>query len=163
MVDYFYSLWGKFGQRENLDTTEYVTNVKRFIELLVSQTTDMTDVHAVNAETLMVTYRTKSEFVEPSGRTNIFIASFTTGLARLKLLMLLERLGENALYMETDSVIFKRKRDVDPLQDLLGENLGQLTNEIGGGNHIVEFVSEPKNYGYLLSNGKQEFKVCRIT
>ena len=86
----------------------------------------------------MVTSRPKTEFVNPSWQTNVVIAALTTGLAWLKLLSLLERVGHNALYMDTDSVIFVRKQNFDPLHDLLDENLGELTNEIGAGHFITE-------------------------
>ena len=159
-----YSLWGKFGQRENLPTTEYVTTLSRFMELLLSHTTEVTNVHIINEDLLMVCYISKTPFIEPTGRTNIFIAAFTTGLARLKLYDLLARLQKDTLYYDTDSVIFIVRGDNDPLYDLLGDSLGFLTNEIGGGAYITEFVAGgPKNYGYTTSNGKVVFKVCGIT
>ena len=112
----------------------------------------------------MVCYTTKTDFVEPSGKTNIFIASFTTGLARLKLYNLLERAGKHTLYYDTDSIIFIVRGNDDPLKDLLGDGLGFLTDEIGIGDHITEFVSGgPKNYGYTTYGGKTVFKVCGIT
>ena len=113
---------------------------------------------------MMVSSKTISDFIIPSGRTNIIIAAFTTGLARLKLLDLLDRLGKNALYMDTDSVIFTRPRTFDPLHDLLGENLGNLTNELKPGTHITEFISGgPKNYAYRCSDGSEVWKVCGIS
>ena len=41
--------------------------------------------------------------------TNIFIASFTIALARLKLYDELEKLGEQVLYYDTDSIIYTWK------------------------------------------------------
>ena len=40
---------------------------------------------------------------ESGGKTNIFIACFTTALARLKLYAELETLEEQVLYYDTDS------------------------------------------------------------
>ena len=111
MVVCVYSLWGKFGQRENLPSTEYVSTLERFLELLTCPDIEVTDVHKVNEEMMMVTSRPKAEFVNPSGQTNVVIAAFTTGLAQLKLLSLLEHVGHNALYMDTDSIIFVRKQN----------------------------------------------------
>ena len=54
------------------------------------------------------------------------------------------------LYLDTDSVIFKR--DVS-YTNTLGDFLGEFTNEIDTmkRNHIIEFVSGcPKNYSYRL-------------
>ena len=89
---------------------------------------------------MMVASKTITDFIIPTRHTNIIIAAFTTGLAQLKLLNLLERLGKSALYMDTDSVIFTRPKTFDPLHDLLGENLGNLTNELKPSTHITEFV-----------------------
>lgn len=158
------SLWGKFGQRENLPKTEYVAKVDRFIELLVSEEHIVTDVNLVNDEMLMVTHKKKDDFIVPSGRTNLFVAAFTTGLARLKLYDLLDRLRQDVLYMDTDSVIFKGRIDHDPLKDMIGDTLGKVTDEIGPGDYISEFVSGgPKNYAYRTVKGKETWKVCGLT
>lgn len=34
------SLWGKFGQRQNMGATEYVIDVKRFYEILLDEKLD---------------------------------------------------------------------------------------------------------------------------
>ena len=78
-----YSLWGKFGQRENLPSTEYVSILERFLELLTCPDIEVTDVYKVNKE-MMMSSRPKAAFVNPSGQTNVVIAAFTTGLVRLK-------------------------------------------------------------------------------
>jgi hypothetical protein len=46
----------------------------------------------------------------------------------------------------------------------LGDYLGDLTNELGGGEHIVEFVSGgPKNYAYKTNKNKETCKVRGFT
>ncbi len=162
------SFWGRFGMREDLPKTEYVTEYDRFIELLTSNEFIVTDANIVNDEMLLVNYRHNKEFVPGSAYTNVVLAAFTTTLARLKLYELLKILGKKVLYMDTDSVIFISPQDVDPLHEYLGENLGKMTDEItaehGQGSHIVEFVSGgPKNYGYKVSNGVTTFKVKGIS
>lgn len=158
-----YSLWGKFGQRENLPRTEYVSELDRFLHLLTSDQHTVEDAFVVNDEMMMVTFTAKDEFVVPTGRTNMFLAAFTTGLARLRLYSLLEKLGKDILYMDTDSVIFKSSNSFDPLSSMLGETLGRVTNEIPSNDHIVEFVSGgPKNYAYKCQSGKEVWKVCGL-
>ena len=50
------------------------------------------------------------------------------------------------------------------IRELFGDNLGCVTDEIGCGQHIVEFVSGgPNNYAYTNSDGKQTFKIGGIT
>ena len=66
--------------------------------------------------------------------------------------------------MATDSIFYTCPIGQNPLEDLLGDNLGCVTDEIGGGRHIVEFVSGgPNNYAYSTSDGKQFFKIGGIT
>ena len=85
-------------------------------------------------------------------KTNIFIASFTTCWARLKLYDLLDHLQCKILYYDTDSIIYVSNTQVD--DPPLGDYLGELTNELDAGEYIVEFVSRgPKNYAYKTSSG----------
>ena len=121
-----------------------VSTLVRLLEMLTCPDIEVTDIHKINEEMMMVTSRLKAEFVNPSGQTNVVIAAFTTGLVRLKLLSLLERVGHNALYMDTDSVIFIWQQNFDPLHDLLGENLGEITNEIGKGHYHSLFRGAPR-------------------
>ena len=45
-----------------------------------------------------------------------------------------------------------------------GDSLGDLTDEIAPGRHIVQFVTAgPKNYGYLLDDGTSQVTVKGIT
>lgn len=91
----------------------------------------------------------------------MFIAAFTTSLARLKLYEALDFLGDWCLYYDTDSVIYKTKPGQEKLP--LGRYLGQFTDELGG-NSIVEFCSGgAKDYGYLTKKGKVECKVRGFT
>ena len=98
----------------------------------------------------------------PSIKTNIFIAAFTTCWARLKLYDHLDFQGENVLYYDTDSVIY---RHIPPNPSVAtGDFLGEMTNELEGDDYIVEFVSGgAKNYGYKTKNGKTECKVRGFT
>ena len=92
-----------------------------------------------------------------SFKINVFIAAFTTAQARLKLYATLDILQQRALYLDTDSVIFKTKEGQVSIPT--GRFLGEFTNETPG-DSIVEFVSGgPKNYGYLTKKGKTECKV----
>ena len=90
-----------------------------------------------------VVYSNIEENTYDNGKTNIFMAAFTTFLARLKLYESPEKLGQQALYFDTDSVIYQWCPYIP-----LGDFLGDMTNELDDGDHITEFVSGgPKNYG----------------
>lgn len=153
--------------RDNLTATEYVTTLGRWQELLNSKEYQISQVMLVNTETLLVSHSKTKDFIPPSNYTNVVIAAFTTALARLHLYKFLDLVGENALYCDTDSVIYSHPIGDDPLRPFTQDYLGMLTNELaseGDGVGIAEFVSGgPKNYAFRLTNGKTVCKVRGIT
>ena len=113
-------------------------------------------VNVYSEDVLEVTTVKKEGACAPNVKGNIFIALFTTALARLKLYETLDVLKERVLYYDTDSVIYKSKPDDEKLP--LGKFLDQFTDEIGG-DYIDEFGSAgPKSYSYLTTSGKAECK-----
>ena len=161
---FFFSLWGKFGQRSELPQTEYITSRYRLLDLIKSSDVEVRDARLVNDVMMMVTYVTKEGHQKPSGFASVPIAAFTTALARLKLYGILDIVKTDAIYMDTDSLIYRCKRGLDPLKHMLGSGLGEMTNEVEDGHHIIEFVSGgPKNYAYATSNGKKVWKIKGIT
>ena len=109
---------------------------------------------------IYASYERKDEFLRISYNTNIYIACFTSSWARLRLYNMLERLDKNVCYCDTDSVVYieneQTKAIVDPQ---IGDSLGEWTDELNG--HHMEFwcSAQAKDYGYILSNGKQVGKV----
>ena len=90
------------------------------------------------------------------GKVNVFIACFTTALARLKLYSELEKLGEQVLYYDTDSVIYSWREGQTKIPT--GVFLGEMTDELEG-DIINEFGSAgPKSYCYKTRGGKSECK-----
>ena len=62
------------------------------------------------------------------------------------------------LYFDTDSIILSCQEGQKSLP--LGDYLGEFTDELEDGDHIVEFASAgPKHYGYRTARGKVECKV----
>ena len=97
-----------------------------------------------------------------NGKRNVFVAAFTTCWARLKLYSRLEQLQQQALYFDTDSVIYHWKPGQPDIP--LGGYLGDMTNKLEDGDYIVEFTSAgPKNCGYQTHNGKVCCKVRGFT
>ena len=66
------------------------------------------------------------------------------------------------LYNDTDSVIYvSRPGQYDPP---LGDYLGELTDELDRGEHIVEFMyGGPKNYAYKTNTNRETCKVRGFT
>ena len=158
------SFWGKFGQRLNLKQSQFYheTEADAFFRVLSDPTKEVQDFHIVANDTIQVEWIYKKDCQPEDNKTNIYLATFTTCWARLKLYSVLEKLKRNVLYYDTDSVIYVSspgKYD-PPIEDYLGE----LTNELKKGEHIVEFVSGgPKNYAYKTNRGNEMCKVRGFT
>ena len=100
----------------------------------------MNAIHTVRicSEDVELVITNNDDEYQHSFKQNVFIAAFTTSLARLRLYDALDFLGDRVLYCDTDSVIYKTKRCQDKLP--LGNFLGQFTDETDG-DVIVEFCS----------------------
>ena len=90
----------------------------------MDRTKKVKDFHIINEEHLHLEYEHQTGFVPEDMKTNIFLATFTTCWARLKLYGVLDQLGDRVLYYDTDSVIYvSRPGYYDPP---LGDYLGKL-------------------------------------
>ena len=155
------SFWGKFGQRENLPQIQQCINPDQLYKILDDDTLEVQNIRFCTDDVLEVVYVNKDECIVPNNRTNVFVAAFTTCWARLKLYSYLEKLGDQVLYYDTDSVIYHWKEDQTKIET--GDYLGDLKDELGG-DYIVEFASGgPKNYAYQTAADKTECKVRGFT
>jgi hypothetical protein len=161
------SLWGKFGQRENMPKTEVVDDPQRLFELLTSPDVEVDSILPIDGTTIYVSWHSTDEAVEPSPLCNVVIAAYTTALARLKLYSELEPLGERVLYYDTDSIVYVSRANTGEYEPRTGPFLGELTDELacyGVGTSITSFISGgPKFYAYkYLTPDGVEGCVCKI-
>lgn len=78
------SFWGKFGQRLNMSQTLFVyhTEVDKFFQLLSDPTKEVSDFHIVYDDMIQLEFTNDSSFLPLDFKTNVFLASFTTCMAR---------------------------------------------------------------------------------
>ena len=149
------SLWGKFGQRNNMNQCKYVTDINEFYQIILNDTLDNLNMNFINEDMVQMSYTHKDQFVDNSYNTNIYIACFTTSSARLMLYEKLDYLGQNVLYFDTDSIIYIDSQNSKTIKT--GDMLGDLTDELDGETINNIFVSGgPKNYSYIYGNNKQK-------
>ena len=133
------------------------TQVRGFVEaqdFLDSDQRDICYVSALSKDCVEVHHKMKDHEDLLSTNLNIFVACFTTCWGRLRLYEALDHLQDRALYFDTDSVI----------HPTLDDFLGNFTDELDKGDHIVEFCSGgPNNYGYKKARGKTVVKVHRFS
>ena len=141
--------------------THCVTQPADLFRVLDDPAYYISNVRICSEDVMEIVTTMAEEECQPNFKINVFVAAFTSSLARLKLYEALDFLGERALYYDTDSVIYKTKPGQDKLP--LGPYLGDFTDELGG-DTIVEFCSGgAKNYGYLTKKGKVKCKVRGFT
>lgn len=152
------SFWDKFGQRENMPKTTYITEPCEYFDMLTSNIQQDKDVSYVSEEIVRLQQILDDDFVETRGRTNVIIAAYTTAQAHLKLYSYLERLGDQTLYADTDSIIFTaRPGEWSPP---LGDYLEDMTDETPG-KKIISFVTGgPKNYVYTVQDRYGGMSTC---
>ena len=152
------SFWGKFGENLDKPSSAAITTTAALFQMVTDTLHPVQTICICDDDLLEIKYSDHKSNQLDNGKKNIFVAAFTTCLARLKLYESLEAMGERVLYFDTDSVIYRWTPGQTEIP--LGDDLGDMTNELEGQGHIVEFVSGgPKNYGYLTS---QEKCCCKV-
>lgn len=161
--------WGKFGQKENMGKTELVRSYQHLANIISCEKNEVTKIFPVNDDVLYVSYRSTDEFVKAQGTTNVVIAAYTTAQARLKLYSYLEKLGERAYYVDTDSVIWLNNvNDNEEYKVPIGNFLGDMTDELecyGDGSFIKTFISGgPKFYAYQIETPGRDtpIEICKV-
>ena len=152
------SLWGKFCQNDDKLVTEFVNDLLQFYRRLNGTDVEMHDLSILNDDLVEMIFKRMHEYKRESKVTNIFIGIFTTAWARLKLYEMMDLLGENVLYVDTDSCIYVNKPGGPkaPLGDYLGDWTNEITPKNGRGSYITQFAcGGPKNYAYIINNGKK--------
>ena len=119
---------------ENLKTRSITnkinTDPKQFFNLITVDAYEVSDVQPVNENCIFATYKNSNAFLRPSKNTNVIIAAFVTTYARLELHSYLERLGNRALYCDTDYVIYKHYPG--QCEPEMSEFIGGMTDELKG-------------------------------
>jgi hypothetical protein len=154
------SLWGKFGQNPKVRHSEYIDTEKDFYKLVLDDKIENISICFLNDNMVYTNYERKDEFLRVSYNTNIFIACFTSSWARLRLYDMLDKLGQNVCYCDTDSVVYIENGETKEIFDrYIGDSLGEWTDELKGKHMDFWCCAQAKDYGYILNDGKQAGKV----
>ncbi|XP_035209309.1 uncharacterized protein LOC118183812 [Stegodyphus dumicola] len=131
--------------------------VPDFNKMSADPTKKIKDVFLPTSEVIAICWESAKEFVLHDASTNIFLATFTTAWARLKLFSKMEKLDRDVLYHDTDSITYASNGCNDPpLGNFLRENLRMNWRVMSS----KPFVSGgPKNYAYQTATGKTCCKV----
>lgn len=154
------SLWGKFGQNPKVRHSEYIDTENDFYKLVLDDKIEQISISFLNDNMVYASYERKDELMKTSYNTNIFIACYTSSWARLRLYDMLDKLGRNVCYCDTDSVVYIENEDtVSAVKDFMGDGLGEWSDELKGNHMEFWCCAQAKDYGYILNDGKHAGKV----
>ena len=80
-----FSLWGKFGERQNKPVTHCITQPSQLFQLLEDPVNAIHSVRICSEDVMELVVTKNEDEYQRSFKQNVFIAAFTTSLARLKL------------------------------------------------------------------------------
>jgi hypothetical protein len=162
------SCWGKFCERGNRPKVIFVKTRLELARLQNDVSKEIINFHIVNEDVIAVEITADEEFCEESTYTNEVIGALTTCFGRLYLLEIIQKLGRDVLYFDTDSVIFLLRQSewstpYGPLE--IGDLLGELTDELEDPEDYIKVFgsSGPKCYTYMTSKGKTTLKIKGVT
>ena len=145
------SVWGKFVQRLDLPKTVYVKTREQLAILKNDTSKQILDFHLIGENFIAVEFKVEQDFLEDPMFQNIVYGIFTTSIARIRLLKLLQKTDRRTIYTDTDSVIYKERMDEEILK--VGDLMGDLSDELPENHFITQFASTgPKSYSYKVSN-----------
>ena len=108
---------GKLSQSQMHSSVEFIRHEDRVSELFSDPSLDIKTCFGVSDGCLQITYQKKGESLRPSRCSQMCINASVTSLARIKLDQSLRLLQENQcslIYTDTDSVVFRCPKNVDP-------------------------------------------------
>jgi hypothetical protein len=161
------SMWGKLTERNNRTQSRMISDPHELYRFLVTPGIEVTSLMFASDEVVWVSWRfTDEEKIPNLKHTNEVLGAYVTAGARLRLYHFLDRLQENAIYCDTDSIIFIQKKCEPPMIEC-GDSLGDMQSELKPYEYIEEFVSGgPKNYAYRVVNSIDASKpvktVCKV-
>lgn len=147
------NLWGRFSLRNKLCKTHITNSPEELCKFLDDRRIEVNSIDELTAETVLITYAPKDDFVEEHDCSNIIISLWTTSMARIFLLRAMQKVARTPnceiFYHDTDSIVFLHPIGKNPLA--MGPHLGDLTDEFPD-HEIIEFVSGgSKQYGLKLA------------
>ena len=152
------SFWGRLGMNTNQSKVKFINSIDTWYKLIGEEQCVVNDVDLSIDDVLIAYYSENSDSFDGGNtihQVSVVLASFVTCHGRLKLFSEMNKLQEQVIYHDTDSIIYSVKPG--QYEPSLGANLGELTNEISlsEGGYIKEILAPgPKNYMLVKANNE---------
>ena len=159
------SLWGKLAERRNRTQAKLISDPQEMCRFLATLGVEVVNLMFASDSVAWASWRYTAEKQAPSLRhTNEVFAEYVLCGGLMHLYEYLDKLGERALYCDTDNFIFEQKTDLTPLIEC-DDAFRNMTSELRSNEYISVFVTGgPKNYAYKVCNSVTgEVKtVCKV-
>lgn len=155
-------LWGKFGQNESFPSMAFFTKAADFRRVFDNPDNIIQSVRCVSENCVLMHWENKKQTVGINPNLNLYISIFTAAYGRLKLYEIMDKVGKDVIYYDTDSLVYIVRDGVDPLKEDQGDYLGQLAVEH---DDIIEWVSTgPKSYAFLKRQPDKKgiLSICKM-
>jgi hypothetical protein len=147
------SQWGRYAMQTLKTSCKFITSFQELLENFNNKQLEVKNLLFPSDHVALLLYKDNKEMHWGSNQTNVAIATYVTAQARLKLNGEMKLLGDRVMYVDTDSIFFKRF--AGKYSPKSGDYLGEFTNEFAPseGSHIVVCVStKPKNHADKIKN-----------
>jgi len=106
------SMWGKLTERNDRTQTKVISEPKDLYSFLATPGIEVTNLAFASDDVVWISWKhAAEEHVTNLRHTNEVIGAYVTTGARIHLYRYLDRLGERAIYCDTDSVIYIQNED----------------------------------------------------
>jgi hypothetical protein len=149
------SLWGKFGQRSNLSSYEFISDYDKLIARLNSPSSKNKNWHIVGNNKVELRYEELTDYNIEAEYISEITAVFTTANVRMRLYSMLDWLHPSQVcYCDTDSVIFVYNK-TNPLHKEPRNDEPTLPEGLRFGKGLGEWEDEMKTGLYSNINAKK--------
>ena len=104
------SLWGKLAQRDDCFQSMFCDYIDEKVLLLLKKNL-VVSIVPIPLESSLFEVKHLTGDTNTTSATNIAVAAFTTAHARMVLYNGLKKVGQRAIYCDTDSIVFTQQRD----------------------------------------------------
>lgn len=141
------NLWGKFAQNSDRLNTVICSNYQEYFETMQSACKEIRSIHTTKNKAV-IRYKIDHNLLKPDRNTNVVIAAFTTAYGRVELYHAMDKVKNQLLYVDTDSLMYVSNGENDlPTGVFLGNLTDEITDAFGVGAYGISFVSSgPKTY-----------------
>ena len=152
------SLYGKFGESPFRNTTTFASAPDE-IDALMEGSNEFVGVFHTNEAMTGVVTRNTAYPTTPLKTASVLIAAYVTDYGAITLNKGLERLGENVLYHDTDSIFYYWQPGYPDIE--IGEHLGEWSDDLEGVKPDAFVAIAPKSYALMKMEGEEE-KIIKI-